>query len=72
MLQVWNLVSGTMEHLLEGHSAWVSVVVVTPDGRQCSAIRRKDTDDLVIDTSGEGPMMRALLRVWDEPGGRAA
>jgi hypothetical protein len=49
-----------------------SVVAVTPDGRQCAAIRRKDTDDLMVDTSGEGPMMRALLGVWGEPGGRAA
>jgi hypothetical protein len=49
-----------------------SVVVVTPDGRQCSALRRRDTGELLVDVDGEGPMMRALLGVWGEPGGRAA
>jgi hypothetical protein len=50
-----------------------SVVVVSPDGRQCSAIRRRDTGEVAVDANGEGPMMRALLAVWGhEPGGRAA
>lgn len=49
-----------------------SVVVVTADGRQCAAIRRRDSGDLLVDSTGEGPMMRALLSVWGRQGGCAA
>jgi hypothetical protein len=41
-----------------------TAVVVTPDGRQCSAIERRDTGAVVVDDRGEGPMMRALMSAW--------
>lgn len=42
-----------------------TVVVVTPDRRQCSALdRRHDAGAMVVDDRGEGPMMRALLAAW--------
>jgi hypothetical protein len=41
-----------------------TVVVVTPDGRQCSAIDRRDTGAVIVDDRGEGPMMRALMNAW--------
>jgi hypothetical protein len=41
-----------------------TVVVVTPDGRQCSAIERRDTGGVIVDDRGEGPMMRALMGAW--------
>ena len=42
-----------------------TAVVVTPDGRQCSAIERRDTGAVVVDElGGEGPMMRALTSAW--------
>jgi hypothetical protein len=46
-----------------------TVVVVSADGRQCSALQRQ-TGEVVLDQS-EGPLLRALLRLWSEPG-RAA
>ena len=41
-----------------------TVVVVTPDRRQCSALDRRHDGRIVIDDRGEGPMMRALLTAW--------
>jgi len=42
-----------------------SVVVVTPDRRQCTALeRRDDPGGMVVDDQGEGPMLRALLSAW--------
>jgi hypothetical protein len=43
-----------------------ALAVVTPDRRQCSAVERRDTGEVVVDGDGEGPMMRALLSVWDD------
>lgn len=42
-----------------------SVVVVTPDGRQMTALRRRGAGaEPWLDGSGDGPMMRALQWVW--------
>jgi hypothetical protein len=42
-----------------------TVVVVTPDRRQCTALeRRDDPGGVIIDDRGEGPMLRALLSAW--------
>jgi hypothetical protein len=42
-----------------------TVVVVTPDRRQCTALeRRDDPGGITIDDRGEGPMLRALLSAW--------
>jgi hypothetical protein len=42
-----------------------TVVVVTPDRRQCTAIdRRGDPGGIVLDDRGEGPMLRALQSAW--------
>jgi hypothetical protein len=41
-----------------------TVVVVTPDRRQCSALDRRHDGGIVLDDRGEGPMMRALLTAW--------
>jgi hypothetical protein len=42
-----------------------TVVVVTPDRRQCSAFeRRDDPNGIALDDRGEGPMLRALLSAW--------
>jgi hypothetical protein len=42
-----------------------TVVVVTPDRRQCASLdRRHDHGGIVIDDRTEGPMMRALLAAW--------
>jgi hypothetical protein len=42
-----------------------TVVVVTPDRRQCTAFeRRDDPRGIAIDDRGEGPMLRALLSAW--------
>jgi hypothetical protein len=42
-----------------------TVVVVTPDRRQCTAIeRRDDPGGIALDDRGEGPMLRALQAAW--------
>jgi hypothetical protein len=42
-----------------------TVVVVTPDGRQCTALERRDgAGGIAVDDRGEGPMLRALLSAW--------
>jgi len=42
-----------------------TVVLVTHDHRQCTAIeRRGDTSGVTLDDRGEGPMLRALLSAW--------
>jgi hypothetical protein len=42
-----------------------TVVVVTPDRRQCTALeRRDDPGGIALDDRGEGPMLRALLSAW--------
>jgi hypothetical protein len=45
-----------------------TLTLVTPDRRQCSAIHRRDTDEVIIDDGGEGPLLRALHAVWCRPG----
>jgi hypothetical protein len=45
-----------------------TLTLVTPDRRQCSAIHRRDTDEVIIDGGGEGPLLRALHAVWCRPG----
>jgi hypothetical protein len=50
-----------------------TVVVVSPDGRQCAAVRqRRPGDPVTLETDGEGALLRALQRVWTEPGGGRA
>ena len=60
------VVCGWATHLDTGRRRRVrSVVVVTPDRRQCSALEhRDDPGGVVIDDRGEGPMLRALLSAW--------
>jgi hypothetical protein len=40
-----------------------SVVMVTPDRRQCSVLRVRGRPP-VTDRNGEGPMLRALVQLW--------
>lgn len=50
-----------------------TVVVVSPDGRQCAAVRQhRDHDPVSLEADGEGALLRALQRVWTEPGGGRA
>lgn len=49
-----------------------TVVAVTPDGRQCSAIRRQDLGELVVTSDGDGPLLRVLRSLWTPSPGRAA
>ncbi len=43
-----------------------TATVVTPDGRQCSAIRLQRSDDVIVDPRGEGPLVEALLGLWSQ------
>ena len=58
--------NGWATHLPAGPRARVrTVVVVTPDRRQCTAIdRRGDPGGITLDDRGEGPMLRALQSAW--------
>jgi hypothetical protein len=49
-----------------------TTTVVTPDRRHCSVVRRRDTGEILVDTCGEGPLLRALVAVWRPPATPAA
>src|SRR5215510_9618904 len=36
-IRIWNVTTGEVEHLLEGHQDWVQSVAWSPDGRQLAS-----------------------------------